>query len=257
MTPLSHADAVRLSGGDPWLRFAVDPATPLPLRHDPAAGLIVVARRRPHARDADLVLLPAPGADPGVALAAARPLLGEARSLTLPRAFVDTAASHFGLAPTAGAAWDWMWTGTAPSPVPAETEVVDLRDAAGALPAPACDELRHLLTRHSPRHSVGPDSPAAAGWVGVRRDGSLVACAAWLEPAPGIPLLASVAVHPDARRAGLGAALVAAVTRRSLATGAPAVTVDLYADNDAARRLYLRLGFSTAREFCSWSLPGR
>jgi predicted GNAT family acetyltransferase len=64
-----------------------------------------------------------------------------------------------------------------------------------------------------------------------------------------------VAVDPDARRSGLAGALVATVTRRALAAGSPAVTVDLYADNHAARRVYARLGFRTAHEFTSWTVP--
>ena len=40
----------------------------------------------------------------------------------------------------------------------------------------------------------------------------------------------------------------------ALAVGSPAVTVDLYADNDAARRVYERLGFVLGREVVSWPL---
>ena len=87
----------------------------------------------------------------------------------------------------------------------------------------------------------------------MRRGGRIVACAAWLELVPSVPLLASVAVHPDARRQGLAAALTSWISRRALAAGAPAVTVDLYADNDAARQVYQGLGFDLGHEFISWS----
>jgi hypothetical protein len=58
MIPLTHPQAVALSGGDAWLRFAVEPGSPPrttpSLNHDATAGLLVVARRRPHAGDDDL-----------------------------------------------------------------------------------------------------------------------------------------------------------------------------------------------------------
>jgi predicted GNAT family acetyltransferase len=49
--------------------------------------------------------------------------------------------------------------------------------------------------------------------------------------------------------------VTATLTRQALAAGAPVVTVDLYADNPVARRLYRRLGFRRDQEFVSWSLP--
>jgi ribosomal protein S18 acetylase RimI-like enzyme len=144
-----------------------------------------------------------------------------------------------------------MWTERPPAPHPGERDVHDLDVTDPAVAA----ALTELLTSHSWRHSATPGSPGVVGWVGVQRRGAIVACAAWFEPVPGIPLLASVAVHPDARRSGLAGALTATITRRSFAAGSPAVTVDLYADNDQARRVYTRLGFRTAHEFTSWSLP--
>ena len=60
---------------------------------------------------------------------------------------------------------------------------------------------------------------------------------------PGVPHLASIATHPSARGRGLGALVTAALTRRLLDEGAPVVTLGMYADNDVARRMYLRLGF--------------
>jgi ribosomal protein S18 acetylase RimI-like enzyme len=70
-----------------------------------------------------------------------------------------------------------------------------------------------------------------------------------------VPLLASIAVDVAARGRGLGAAVTAALTRRALAAGAPVVTVDLYADNPVALRLYRRLGFTLDQQFVSWHLP--
>jgi len=251
MIPVSHAEAVRLSGGDPWLRLAVLPGRSLRLSHDPDAGLLAVARRRLRAGRLDLVLLPTPGADPERALPPARPLLPDARSVTV-GAPPTTAADALGLPRDGGVGWEWWWTDEPPPAHPAESEVTTLPDGDPATHA----QLVALLTAHSPRHSAIPGASEVVGWVGIRRGAALVACAAWLEPVPGIPLLASVAVRPDARGRGLGAAVTASITRRAFATGSPAVTVDLYADNHAARRLYARLGFRLGHRFTSWSLTG-
>ena len=56
--------------------------------------------------------------------------------------------------------------------------------------------------------------------------------------------LAGVAVHPDARRRGVGAALSSWLVERGLETGAQ--FVHLHADNDDAARVYARLGFVRA-----------
>jgi GNAT superfamily N-acetyltransferase len=56
--------------------------------------------------------------------------------------------------------------------------------------------------------------------------------------------LAGVAVHPDARRRGVGAAVSSWLIERGLATGAR--LVHLHADSDDAARVYARLGFAQA-----------
>ncbi|GAB7189809.1 hypothetical protein NUM3379_05150 [Kineococcus sp. NUM-3379] len=145
--------------------------------------------------------------------------------------------------------WDWFWTAAAPPPQPGEEDV-------RALPPAAAPEVLDLLRRASPRSSAAPGEPGVLAWVGVR-DGSgrLVACAAHTENVPGVPHLASVATDPAGRGRGLGAAVTAALTRRLLAAGAPAVTLGMYADNDVARRLYGRLGFVRAHALSSRRLP--
>lgn len=54
----------------------------------------------------------------------------------------------------------------------------------------------------------------------------------------------TVAVAPDARRRGLGRALVASAMGVAAARGASAMLLDVAADNVAARALYAALGFS-------------
>lgn len=55
--------------------------------------------------------------------------------------------------------------------------------------------------------------------------------------------LLTLAVHPDARRRGAGAALVAAFETRAGAAGAEDCLLEVAVTNVAARGLYRRLGF--------------
>lgn len=67
---------------------------------------------------------------------------------------------------------------------------------------------------------------AMAGWDGHR---------GWLY---------SVGVHPDARRGGVGAALVAEAERALSARGCPKVNLQVLAANEAARAFWRRLGYA-------------
>ncbi|MFT3728504.1 MAG: ribosomal protein S18-alanine N-acetyltransferase [Terricaulis sp.] len=61
--------------------------------------------------------------------------------------------------------------------------------------------------------------------------------------AAGDAELLTVAVVPDARRRGLGAALVTAVGVAALVRGAASMHLEVAEDNDAARALYEKLGY--------------
>ena len=68
--------------------------------------------------------------------------------------------------------------------------------------------------------------------------------------AGGTPTLAGIAVALHRRGEGWGAAVTAHLTRVAVeATGACAL--GMFADNDVARRLYHRLGFTTGMEWTS------
>lgn len=170
-------------------------------------------------------------------------------SATLPRGAVELltaerpdAAARIGV----GDDWEWMWTDEAPVRVPGEERVRELS-------VPACDpEIVDLLAAASPRHSATPGSPGIERWAGVRGSTRTLVAAAANDPfSPGVPHLASIAVHPDARGQGLGAAVTAALTRRLLDEGAPVVTLGMYSDNAVARRMYARLGFRCEHCFSS------
>lgn len=139
--------------------------------------------------------------------------------------------------------WDWMDTTTQPPAVPGE-------DAVRLLAPSEHDEVAELLEAASPRRSAEPEDDHVMGWWGVREAGRLLAVAAWSEHTDGVPHVESVATLPSARGRGLGAAVTVAVTRAAL-EAAGWCTLGMYADNDAARRLYHRLGFVTRHQFAS------
>ncbi|MBC7638866.1 MAG: GNAT family N-acetyltransferase [Rhodoferax sp.] len=142
-----------------------------------------------------------------------------------------------------GADWDWFRTDVRPVPAADEERVVTVADDGA---------VRTLLAAASPRHSAVPGDDEIRRWVGVQADdGTLLACAAHTEAVPGVPHLASIATHPSARGQGLGALVTGALTRRLLDEGFPAGTLGMYADNDVARRMYLRLGYRCDHEWSS------
>lgn len=64
--------------------------------------------------------------------------------------------------------------------------------------------------------------------------------------AAGDAELLTVAVVPDARRRGLGAALVTAAGVAALVRGAASMHLEVAEDNEAARALYAKLGYKEA-----------
>ncbi len=76
----------------------------------------------------------------------------------------------------------------------------------------------------------------------------------WFATAPGAigrcvvdgpwALFGAVEVEPAARRRGLATAVMGALARQAYAEGATAAYLQVEADNEAARALYDRLGFT-------------
>ncbi len=136
--------------------------------------------------------------------------------------------------PDNGSLWAWRHTTRQLRAVPGE-------DRVGF--APTTQALEDLLAEANPDAGLRPGSPGVLTWAAVAdEDGTLLACGAARPHTPGVPHLSSIAVHPRARRQGLGAAVTVALVRRLLRT-APAVSLALWAGNDAARALYDGLGF--------------
>lgn len=240
-----------VAGDVPWVRWGVgfDAGT---VWRDDETGALAIQRLRPPYGTTLAVL-----GEPGAAVDLARRVLDTAdaaleavRSVTLPRAAGPPAGPVSGARP-AGESWDWMWTPSAPPRRRGEERVGDLDVTAAGV----ADEVTAFLARHSPRHSAVPGDPRVRRWLAVCSDaGELVATVALYEVVPGVDLMASVAVAGSARGQGLGAAVVAAATRRALAERPPVVTVDLYADNRTARSLYGRLGYRLDQQFTSYPL---
>ncbi len=147
--------------------------------------------------------------------------------------------------------WEWFVTRATPPSQPGEQAVGWLADSSA-------DEVLALLHTWSPRHDAEPGQRGVLRWAGVRAaDGMLLAAAAHTEHRPGVPHLASVVTHGEHRGRGLGAAVTAWLTRALLAEGTGWVTLGMYSDNDAARRLYRRLGFANDHRFTSGRLLPR
>lgn len=96
-----------------------------------------------------------------------------------------------------------------------------------------------LLTRPGPfakrTHELGQ-------FWGVRENGKLIGMAGERFRQPGFAEISGICTHPDARGRGLGIALSNHVTRAVIERGETPY-LHAFADNDAAIRLYQRLGY--------------
>ena len=182
----------------------------------------------------------------GALLAGLLPQLSPRQRLTVPRGTPVHLPAWVGL--VSATDWDFWWLDREPPHQPGEDEVVIVSDEAA---------VQKLLAEASPKASTLPGDPAVRRWVGVVRDDRLVACAADTSGSTGVGHLSSIAVHPDARGAGLGAAVTAALTRLLLAEGCDLVTLGMYAHNEIGRRLYRSLGYVDDHLFTSGPLQVR
>ncbi|GAB2478425.1 hypothetical protein GCM10027063_19850 [Promicromonospora xylanilytica] len=182
---------------------------------------------------------------------------GPVRRATLTRgtgALAGDTLSGWGLVP--GATWDRMATEAAPDVPAADGAVVELLDLDRD-----ADEIAALLAVANPATRQGVRGPRAhrARWYGVRmrpdgaagRAGSLVAVGS-ATPVPGTAVhLGAIGTLPPFRGRGYAAALTARMTADGVAESG-LVTLGLYDDNAAARRIYERLGFVLAHEVETW-----
>ncbi|QKE84969.1 GNAT family N-acetyltransferase [Arthrobacter sp. NEB 688] len=238
----SYDDLLEASGHHPVVELDVGPDAPMPawVARDGAGGTaLAFARSSDHGVPGASLL----GPPAALAVLVADPAVrrwfddGGFRHLSRPQALDDLVEAHLPVG-SVGGDWEWMWTRAAPPVVPGEERVVTLAQDTR-------DEVVALLLEASPRTHGQPFARPGQRWLGVRDDtGRLLACGGSEPSTGGTPTLAGIAVAPDARRQGLGAAVTAALTREAVArTGACAL--GMFSDNDGARRLYRRLGFGT------------
>jgi ribosomal protein S18 acetylase RimI-like enzyme len=211
----------------------------------PADGAVVFRRRSDHGVPGSAALGTASGLatlldDPAVRAAVTG---GGNRHLSVPRGLMPVVAQRLDLGDRGGE-WDWMWTRSAPPEVPHE-------GAVGPMEPADREEMVDFLEVHSPRTHGQPFARPEQHWVGVRDDdGTLVALGCSEPVASGLPTLAGIAVDVRRRGEGWGAAVTAHLTRLAV-DEAGACALGMFADNDVARRLYRRLGYTTGMEWTS------
>lgn len=170
------------------------------------------------------------------------------RHLSTPRAHQHVVARRLRLGERGGD-WDWMWTTATPPTVPGEDRLTVLGETSR-------DELTAFLAEHSPRTHGQPFARPGQRWVGLRDEaGGLLACGASEPSEAGTPTLTGIATHTAHRGRGTGTAVTAHLARRAVAERG-ACALGMYADNEVARRLYERLGFTTGARWRSrWLEP--
>ena len=93
----------------------------------------------------------------------------------------------------------------------------------------------------------GSRTPLLGAFWGLRRDGNLVAMAGERLKQPGFTEVSGVCVHPEHRGCGHAARLTGIVAAHIQARGETPY-LHAFADNEAAIRLYRKLGFRLRRE---------
>jgi ribosomal protein S18 acetylase RimI-like enzyme len=120
---------------------------------------------------------------------------------------------------------------------------------------PLPDELiASFLALHSPDASVAPGDPEVVSWVYTLDTSEEVsALGAIVEWQSGELCLASIATHSAQRGKGLATKLVSKMVETCASLGAPRVGLGVYAENNAAKQVYKKCGFTLINEFTSYS----
>lgn len=260
MDLISGRDALLdLTGGDAWVRWGL-PSEPGEIWVH--RGVVMVERPAP--RPGFWVITPGNQspptrhAGPDDVTAALRELRDGGHLQRLGAASLSIEQQWSELVPPiirvdAGGRWEWHWTTTMPAPgrspqdpdVSAIVELDDHRDA---------EEITAFLHTHNHRVWQAAGTGLMELWLGVREHtGALLAVGAMMREDSGAPHLGSIVTHTDHRGRGLGHLVSAALTRRGIADHG-VCTLGMYSDNDAARRVYERIGYRCAHAWHSRSI---
>lgn len=117
------------------------------------------------------------------------------------------------------------------------------------------DRRIDVLLAHSESAYIKSDDESISHWVGIQRDGELMAVAGSHPEPSGAAHIVSVCTHPDARGQRLAEKVCRTLMRIARDEGAPLIYLEMYAGNDAGRRLYERIGMKQAPIFASGLLP--
>lgn len=140
--------------------------------------------------------------------------------------------------------WDWLACESAPPNQAGEERVAPVER-----PEERAEVARLLALAYPSEWSRPSEAHGYSWWCWRDDDGTILGAAGARALSPGGPVrLGGIATHPAARRRGIASALTAAVAREALAQ-APWVSLAIRGDNDAARNVYLRLGFRVEVEF--------
>ena len=143
-----------------------------------------------------------------------------------------------------------------------------LQMVAGEVPAPRGLPLLHLGPEDAPEMVAlaeatepGPfalGTPRLGRYVGLRREGRLIAMAGERFRLPGFVEVSAVCTHPDVRGEGLAGELTLDVVQ-SIRAGGDEAFLHVLEANENAIRLYEKLGFVTRRlvdvVFAQWHGP--
>ncbi|MCD4828934.1 MAG: GNAT family N-acetyltransferase [Candidatus Cloacimonetes bacterium] len=138
-----------------------------------------------------------------------------------------------------------------------------LADRTALPPAPACEtltsehgpEVRALLDAAYPGHYFDEATLATGVYRGIREGGELVAVGGVHVNAPeeGVAALGNIGVRTDRRGHGLGRAVTLAVCH-ALPSEVRCIGLNVYAHNEAAIRIYQRLGFVKVADYLETTL---
>jgi len=138
------------------------------------------------------------------------------------------------------AQWDWMLT-RRPAPEPEGVDVLDVRSAQDRA------AINALLDSDNPDAHGRPGDTEVAAWAGIWDGSELAAVGALERTGDGSGHLRSVTTRRDVRGRGRGGGVSALLTNMALDGASRVASLGVFCDNDAARRVYQRLGYRVER----------